>query len=127
MAFSLHSQHNVEARLRAMRAMELNIAKQPQQPARLKVHGKQSKLYQLIHSRVKFSDFLWLHQRLGPQRARELWNSRDNDKLSPDLSAALRIIHITEHKVKTFTALGTHAREFYESLYESLSHHTGTQ
>jgi len=47
-------------------------------------------------------------------------NSLDNDN---DFSAAQIIICVTGHKVKSFTVLRTHLREFYEFLHKILSHY----
>lgn len=59
---------------------------------------------------------MYSHVRFGLQRTNMLKNSQDNDKSSPDLNAAQTIIHVAEHKVKSFTALRTHLHEFYEFL-----------
>lgn len=59
--------------------------------------------------------------RLRLQRTSLLKNSQDNDKLPLDLNAAQTIIHVAEHKVKSFTAVRTHLHEFYEFLDKRLS------
>lgn len=70
---------------------------------------------------------MYSHLRLGLlQRTNLLKNSQDNDKLPPDLDAAQTIIHVAEHKVKTFTALRAHLHEFYEFLDKSHSQYAGT-
>lgn len=111
--------------------MELNFAKQPHQPTGLKVHRSQNCLNfirQHSHSnkiRASVTSNMirlhYLHSRPGLQRTNLLKNSQDNDKLPPDLNAAQSIIHVAEHKVKSFTVLRTHLHEFYEFLHKSLS------
>lgn len=63
--------------------------------------------------------------RLGLHRTNLQEFLQDNDKLSPDHSAAQNIFYVAEHTVKSFTVLRTHLHEFYDFFDKSLSHYTG--
>lgn len=116
--------------------MKLNIAKQPQQPMRLKVHRSENCLNFI--SQHSYSNKTWTsvtfkiirpfysHSRLWLQRTHLPKNSKDKDKLPPDLNAAQCIIHVAEYKVKSFTVVRTRLHELYESLDPNLSQYAAT-
>lgn len=90
--------------------MELNIAKATSVTHKLRV--QQPELHrpastpEPTQSDSTQSHFMHLYSRpQQPGGTNLLKNSQDNDKLPPDLAAALSTIHVAEHRVKKFYSL----------------------